>query len=756
MKRNRPYGKAFKITKEEADMYARVNRPRSYVPNPLGVTAMASVNGRGAYKRSVKSLARGKSPEERAERARLVMRNGENEMSRRAAFLKNPIPSRHFRGRTSKASPAAAARVAEEKAKAAPKRRKAAAKKAAKPAVKKTAAQISAGNKRRGKRLAAYSAAKRTGLDEKKAARKAVKAVPLTRGETFKGLSAAKTRKRNAKAKVQVGKVYRREKVVDPTTGKKKLSWLYKAKGGKLRKIPHEDIIKAGAMSRERLVKGRERAARRMLEAGSVFVANKRAKKGKKKMAKGTWNFAAYTAAIRAGMSKADAKKVGYGEKALRAKKAAKKATKKTTRKTAKKTTRKTARKPQSASKTRRRNKRRTSTITYEWIKGATVAPVRRLKKAKKAAKKSTKKAAKKSTARKTAKKGTRTAAQRSASAKKAARTRKRNAKKMTKNGRRTHAGYVKSRSGGVTNVVRVKKNGRKSRRSRRGYRRNGFMAQLVSVLKTGLFVAGGFLTHKLLTNLVIDFGVNKLPVAALQNSATFQTWKKPIVGLVTLAVGIPVAQKVLRRNSTEVAAGMAASWFQSVIVTALSKKPEWQGRLSGYNNSRAYALRGAMEKNAFSIAPQYATLSGFQQAAAGYQQAAAGTGEYFAANGVGEYFATSGLQGVGSYEGAGQLALQASAGVDEIDDGIRPDSDIDGLLDLAEAAAGLRGTGEFYSAIKESGGRVVEQRVGMQSQWIPAGPLWAGASIVSDTQDTSELPAGVLSSGGGNGTLST
>jgi hypothetical protein len=692
-------------------------------------------------------------------------------MSKRAAFLSN-AKRRARRFRRNEIEPQWEEWAEETEARLAPERKKAAAvakakatraknaeakrleqEKAAKAKAAKTRArnkpktkkEQKAASSRRGSRTAAYNAARRDGKSEAAAARVAVAKVKLRAGETFKGLTSSSGT--TTAKKTRVGKSYTRLNLRDPSSGKVRASWMYRTKTGKVRRIPTEAILASGAMKKDTLVKRREAAAARILKSGSVFVANK--KKGKtmagkktkktKKGKKPAFNIAAYNAAIRAGKSKAAA------QKAARSGKAPKKAARKAARGAAKKTTRKA---------TAKRAARKVRTIQYEWIRGAAVAPVRRVKAAKKSTKKSTKKAG--------AQKGW-TAAKRKAAAKKAAQTRKRNAK-MKKNARKHSEPLVSTKTGQPIRVVKVmSKNGRRSRRSRRGMRRNAFMAQLMSVLKTGLFVTGGFLTHKLLTNLVIEHGVNKLKIESLQTNATFQTWKKPLVGVLTLAIGVPIAQKLLKRNSTEVAAGMAASLFQSVIVTALSKKPAWQARLSGYSNSRAYALRGPMERHAFSIAPQYAAVrgyqqaaAGFQQAAAGYKQAAAGMGEYFSANGVGEYFATNGLQGVGSYEAAGQLALQAAAGADEVDDGIRPDSDIDGLLDLAEAAAGLRGTGEFYTAVKESGGRVVAKRVGEQSQWVPAGPLWAGASFVDDTQDTSELPAGILSTSGGNGSLST
>jgi hypothetical protein len=115
------------------------------------------------------------------------------------------------------------------------------------------------------------------------------------------------------------------------------------------------------------------------------------------------------------------------------------------------------------------------------------------------------------------------------------------------------------------------------------------------------------------------------------------------------------------------------------------------------------------------------------------------------------------------------------------VDDGIRPDANLDHVLDLAESAAGLgqgamqaaagfqqaaagmgrmaprrgtRGMGEFFTASPSNGG-FAENVVPTQSQWIPNGPLWAGSTPAEAHYTESELPAGILQGPGGNGVLS-
>lgn len=152
--------------------------------------------------------------------------------------------------------------------------------------------------------------------------------------------------------------------------------------------------------------------------------------------------------------------------------------------------------------------------------------------------------------------------------------------------------------------------------------------------------------------------------------------------------------------------------------------------------------------------------------------------GEYFAGqSGMGEYFAGAGVEGVGHYEKAGPLALQPSMshmGNLPIDDGLRPDANLDDALTLAESAAGLgqgyrqaaagmggpgyrqaaAGMGEYFGAQPKDGG-FSEYTLPTQSQWIPNGPLWAGTMSADAAYTESELPAGILQGPGGNGVLS-
>lgn len=388
-----------------------------------------------------------------------------------------------------------------------------------------------------------------------------------------------------------------------------------------------------------------------------------------------------------------------------------------------------------------------------------------------------------------------RKSAKRVAAGKKAARTRKRKGggKKRRKSSAKRRGGAKasrKSRKSGKrrSGARRLRKgtyyvaNRRRSKGSR--MRKNAFMANLKNVLITGTLVAVGYMGHRVLTSLACEYVFTPYVTApeGKEPSLMLKTWEKPICGGIVGLVGVGalsfMADKKVMSGETamKLGGGMVASLVQYVVVSALTqfKQPAAAAYLSGYSNSTAYGLRGTRRgmSGMQSIMPRYQQLGAFQQAAAGmgeffaypgagaFEQAAAGMGEYFtgagafeqAAAGVGEYFVPGGTKGVGQYEAAGPLAMQAAAnGIGQIDDGIRPDSNLDRVLDLAESAAGL---GEYITATPDNGGWA-EGTVPTQSQWIPNGPLWAGTLAVQGTKETSMLPAGTLATVGGNGILS-
>lgn len=528
--------------------------------------------------------------------------------------------------------------------------------------------------------------------------------------------------------------------------------------------------------------------------------AGKRLSRFNKEVRAGKSQKAAANAAVRAVPYTATEKKDGKSFKgvsgAAGAKKVASKKKRKTTKRKAakRKTTRSQAKRKTTKRKAAKRSAKRKTTgkkrskASYRKA-GKKAAATRKRKKA--ARSKAAKKAARKRKT--TAKK--RRPTKRKVTRRKATRKVKRKATKRKATRKTTKRKATRSKAKRKTTKRRKTKQTRKSPVKRlkrgtyyvnnrsRGYRKNGMQADLMSVGRAGFFVTSGFVAHRIATSYADEY------IAPMVTNPTLARFTKPAIGFGLGVGGILLANQFMKNNGDKAAvgAGIATSWFQHIVSAVLLQvnQPGIASRLEGYGNSRAYAMRGVgrygrrgmrglganeglPERRAVSTMPQYARLGQ-------YQQAAAGTGEYFSANGVGEYFASNGMQGVGHYEPAGPLAMQGTNNVHEIDDGIRPDSDLDSFMTLAESAAGVNGTGyqqaaagigqvyqaaaggglgEFFGAQPTNGG-FRDARVPQSSQWIPNGPNWAGERKVGGNIESTELPAGTLESAGGNGVLS-
>lgn len=292
---------------------------------------------------------------------------------------------------------------------------------------------------------------------------------------------------------------------------------------------------------------------------------------------------------------------------------------------------------------------------------------------------------------------------------KKNARGKKRSSKRTARRGKHT---------------MPMKANRRRPRR--KGMRANqvgsNYRQELMNSFKFGAIVTGGFLTHRVLTNLVDTYALSK--VDALQTGA-IADFRKSISGLLVAAVGIPLTVRVLPRNAGVAAAGMAASYLYELILAGLKKanQPALLNAVSNYANAPGYpqysgygayyTFKPHQVFNGHSGLGEYYETQptpGLEQAAAGYgamdpmmlTQAAAGYGQsepmmltqaaagmqQMAANQVGEYYAYDGMQGIGEYETV-ETNLAGFAG--SMDDGVMPNlQSADQALDVSEAAAGL------------------------------------------------------------------
>lgn len=740
-RRKKVYGRTFSITPKQARTYERVDRPRSLKANPIGVTRMASMNGRGSYRRSARQVASGKTAEQRLSRARSVMQNGAG----MAGFLKNR--------KSPKAVRSAAAKRAGSRTKSTSSRRKVPGTnyyktpngryQNASGKFVKVSTVKSSRPKRRVKRNAAVGASKSYSkgygrVFGKKKTTSSKSKSPAKRKTAAKAPAKRKTTRRKAASRAKTIGKYTRLRVVDPKTGRKRLSYLYKTSKGKRRKIPKKAIIASGRKTAAQIRKGRTKAATKIRKEGSAFVANKGKSSARQKRA--GKRLAAYSAAKRSGASVKKAKAAALRAVPLKQGDRFKGSIKVGTMK--------------------KGSKRR---VKVGGKKRTLVANRRRK----------------------------RTAAKRRATPNRRRRLAAAKPRRLSPNRkRRAVAKRPKSQTRKRRTTKRRSGAKRKTYRSNRmrTYRRNqGFMKKFQAAFVTGLWVTGGFVTHKVITNLICDpiFDLFKPKngngaEATSGMEMTLDTWKKPLCGLGVLLVGLPVTNMVAKKRSVEIGAGMMASWIHSIVVAAvgmsgnakaiqavgeLPTRYDWTGRKWPYTGSRAAALgrrrRGMGASHQTSIMPRYTPIKpkafGAYQAAAGqYQQAAAGqyqqaaAGEYFTPAATGEYFAPANTQGVGQYEGAGQLSMPRDNST--ITDGIRPDSNLDREMDIMEAAAGLRGGVGAYT---QYGGGGQAENVPTQSQWIPNGPAWAGELQVDATQQTSELSAGILNKPGGNGVLS-
>jgi hypothetical protein len=650
------------------------------------------------------------------------------------------------------AKPAAAKRRARS---AAPKRRKkraspeqVAARKARKAAA--TARKRATAAKKK-ERAAARRAKARTPEARRRAARRRAKA------KWPKQTRTVRRGRKKSRARVAYGP-YRRARIADPRRGKARASYMTRGKRGRLRKIPAWAI--AGALSakdyktsasyeaaKKRIAARRRAAAARIERAGDAFTPNagaKRMAKRKRKSKKGSRK-----AGRRKGTKRKSAKRVRAGKKAAATRK------------------RRKAAKASGTPKRRRKAKRKASTKRRRKSAARRASPKRRRSKAKRR---------------------TTHAKRRRSVPRKVGRRKVRRLKRglyMVANRRRRHARkhYAANR----------RRHSRRLHRNGRRYLRNGFTGDLMSLLKTGGLIIVGFFAHKALTGVVVN-ALTDTTKGTFAGMATVGSdgkptvlaqWQKPLTGLVVGVLGIggvSMVKAVKVETRMSIGAGMMVSFLESLVRTALTvaDQPQVLSYLEGYSNSAAYSLRGArgrrgvrglgVARNAVSTLPQFTPIGAFRQAAAGM-------GEFFvprgATAGMGEYFAGPGVQGVGHYEKAGPLALQPSRshmGQLPVDDGIRPDANLDHVMDLAESAAGLgfqqaaagtgfrqaaAGMGEFFTASPGADGSFTDSTVPTQSQWIPNGPLWAGSTQAEAHYTESELPAGVLQGPGGNGILS-
>ena len=343
-----------------------------------------------------------------------------------------------------------------------------------------------------------------------------------------------------------------------------------------------------------------------------------------------------------------------------------------------------------------------------------------------------------------TRRKGKPSKAQRRAAALKGARTRKRRAarkpRKKVRRKRRTRTVTV----GRTGHKVRISyaanrhtgyaPNRRKKRKKRRSYRRNvggaAWKTEMMNALKLGLIVTGGYIAHRALTKVLEDQALSK--IKALQTGQGLK-FRGLISGAIVAAIGVPLVVRIMPMEAAAAGAGIAASFLHSAIIGALSAAkqekaipylsayPDAEGRAygayyefspheifsgtgeyyetptAGYGEYFETPAAGFGQLTAGQItqaAAGYGQNPHLAQAAAGYgqnpmlTQAAAGYGQAVltqAAAGTGEYIAY-GVHGVGEYD-----EVPTSPQPIVVDEGVYPNlHSAEQALNVAEAAAGV------------------------------------------------------------------
>jgi len=264
------------------------------------------------------------------------------------------------------------------------------------------------------------------------------------------------------------------------------------------------------------------------------------------------------------------------------------------------------------------------------------------------------------------------------------------------------------------------RKHHRKTHRghARRNYHRNGFspanlMAGLKTAFKAGGIAAIGFLGHRAATKLLDTYVLSKV---SMLNAGALAGYRPLISGLIAAVAAIPLVDAAAAKQSQQtrdlVKAGVLVSFLHGAIVSVLTATG--QAKIAGYFGAYPQVYSGYGDMQAAAGYGEYMPMGGYgeymemgpgqrisgygsygdMQAAAGYgdMQAAAGYGDLQAAAGMGEFFST-GVSGYGEYMETGTSGIGAYGVTDE---GIAPDlRSAEWALSVAEATSGIGGFGD-------------------------------------------------------------
>lgn len=664
-KRTRRKALARKVTRKRGVSYDRMS------PNKRGVTAISEINGSGAY-------------EKRYRRTRRLLTNEENAMARAKTWEGTLYRKQRKLGRSAAQARATVRMVKGLKAKGGAPKRKANGAKRKASGTKRGAPKRSSGTKgamrpnlrRAGKRVTKteFVSGQLSGGRSKKQAEAAWK---LASGYYTKKRKAARKKPRTyGKGKYRA--------LTARAGSKKRGTYFYRTKSGNVRKIPDHALM--GYASARKMAQvyrtgtDRQRSTLSKKLQAMYVRREKAADRAASSARKGTAWFSPNP-------GNSEILELEEWQQMLRNKK--------------KRKTTKAKRNPRGAgardTKGRFKKKRKTTK--------------RKTTKRKTAKRKTTRR---KTTRRKSTRKKVGFAAMtKAARCKAAAKGGRTTARKTRKKGKKRAPckRYKRNAKGSYLAKTRKKSTAKRNTHKRKSYKRNAqgaaYKDEMKKAFKYGLIVTGGFVGHRVVTNLLDTYVLTKV---AYLNEGTMAPYRKLIAGAAVAAIGVPLVVRALPKNAGVAAAGVAASFLYGLIVEAAAKmdSPKVAEAIAAYTNAPGYAqYSGAGAYYEFSphqvfdgYGEFYETqpIPGLEQAAAnGYgnvegqmlTQAAAGYGnltQMYANQGVGEYFAY-GAEGIGEYESA--PAVGGPGGYTY--DGIQPNlHSAEQMLDVAEAAAGL------------------------------------------------------------------
>lgn len=648
---------ARKITRKQALSYKRTT------PNPLGVTAIAAVNGSASYARRYAATRR---LLDEAEGGTAPSRKGKSMRRRRATANRATPKKRKVARKSSPAQRAARARFA-----------------------------AKYGKKSRFGGPAKFAHAKMASpwkFPKRKKARRKASSVP--KGRVYGGKYRA--------LRARIG-------------GRSRPTYTYLTKKKKVRKIPDFALMgyrsKKAQFKRELTQKGANASLKRQARLKASRERN--AERISKRVLAGKY---AFTPNKRRRARRAKKRVVSFHqwEKSMIANARRAKKRKKVSRRRRKVGVRVSARTVKykhrvKANKRKRRVKRRHR---------ATPAQLRSLKKARAARRRKSKKGRKRHTAyaanrkrrvkRRKSRKARRNPLMQAAANRRRHRRVRRNRRHV---GRRRHARRNPLMQA-AANRRRRRGVRRNRKHSRRGYKRNVslFVSDFIKTMKTAGIVSIGLVVQKGLSKYLstaawADPVLGKLPPA----------FKNTIVGLLTAAAGMTLVQKVAPGEAKHIGLGMGAGLVHTILMDVLTAigQPAAVNYLGDYTESQGKSYSGYGSYYEFQPGQVYNGVGEYftQPGVSGFgnvpqlTQAAAGVGEYF----------VTGVKGIGEYE---EVTPEYSAPT-STRDGIRPDlNSAEHAMSVAEAAAGvgMYGGGGGYGTYEQN------QDVALQSTVYPTG----------------------------------